>query len=84
MRRVIWWVGLGLLAQCGSDRPPPLGTLTLDGGAPIPAEPCTFSGVVCDGQSPYRCAAGGRQYLDACGGARPYCVSGVVAPLLHR
>ncbi len=76
MRRVIWWVGLGLLAQCGSDRPPPLGTLTLDGGAPIPAEPCTFSGVVCDGQSPYRCAAGGRQYLDACGGARPYCVSG--------
>ena len=76
MRRVIWWVGLGLLAQCGSDRPPPIGDVTFDAGTPIPAETCTFSGVVCDGQTPYSCASGGRQYRDACGGTQPFCVSG--------
>lgn len=77
MRRALWAVGLGLLAQCGSsDRPPGLGNVTVDGGTPAPPEPCTFSGTVCDGQTPYRCATGGRQYLDACGGAQPFCVGG--------
>lgn len=77
MRRAIWWVGLGLLAQCGSsERPPPVGTLILDAGAPSPPEPCTFSGVVCDGQTPYRCVSGARQYRDPCRGSTPFCVSG--------
>ncbi len=76
MRRVIWWVCLGVLAQCGSDRPPPVGDLLVDAGTPIPPEPCTFMGAVCDGQTPYRCVANARQYGTACTGAQPFCVAG--------
>jgi hypothetical protein len=71
---------MGCLAQCGSsERPPPAGSIdfTVDAGPPIPAEPCAFTGVVCDGQTPYRCAAsGGRDYLPGCSGERPFCVAG--------
>ncbi len=71
---------MGCLAQCGtSDRPPPIGTIDLemDAGPPIPAEVCSFAGVVCDGQTPYRCTdTGARQYLPSCAGERPFCVGG--------
>lgn len=71
---------MGCLAQCGtSDRPPPIGSIDLemDAGPPIPAEVCSFAGVVCDGQTPYRCTdTGARQYLPSCTGERPFCVAG--------
>ncbi len=72
---------MGCLAQCGSnDRPPPIGSMgfpTADAGPPIAAEVCSFTGVVCDGQTPYRCSAnGGRETLPHCTGARPFCVAG--------
>ncbi|MDB4931183.1 MAG: hypothetical protein JWM10_3667, partial [Myxococcaceae bacterium] len=74
-----WWLfALASLSHCGSsDRPPPVPTLFPDAGPPLPAETCTFAGVVCDGQTPYRCADNGaRTYLPSCTGARPFCVGG--------
>jgi hypothetical protein len=78
MRPPWWLLALASLTHCGpTERPPPVATLTPDAGPPIPAEACTFAGVVCDGQTPYRCAdSGGRTYLPSCTGARPFCVGG--------
>jgi hypothetical protein len=80
MGRRWWLLSAGLLAQCGTKtRPPPAPSvdLTPDAGPALAAAPCTFSGVVCDGQTPYRCASeSAREYLPSCVGARPFCVAG--------
>jgi hypothetical protein len=53
-------MALGLLVHCGgSDRAAPFNDLFEDAGPPVPPEPCTLMGAACDGQTPYRCVAGG-------------------------
>ena len=72
---------MACFAGCGSrERPPsiaPGDVPEVDAGPPVSALTCAFAGVVCDGQTPYRCTeTGERETLPSCAGARPFCVIG--------
>ncbi len=78
------WRGafVAIVMACRSSHPPVLGgdaaIYGFDGAGPIEEEPpCTFTGLACDGETPYRCTpSGGRQDLAPCTGDRPFCVPG--------